>query len=111
MPSVGGNTSTSQDNLIYVPISLAQKRLASNVGAKNAALVNKITVQVTRQEPDRRRQEGHQRPPDSARHGSVDFLVNSQDDIAAAANEVNKTMTMLLGVVAGISCWSAASAS
>jgi putative ABC transport system permease protein len=104
LQSVGGNTTNSQDNQIYVPISLAQRQISAVRGARNASVVSKITVQVT----DKSQIDAAKKGISDlllSRHNvtTPDFVLNSQDDIAAAANEVNRTMTMLLGVVAGIS--------
>jgi putative ABC transport system permease protein len=101
---VGGNAQESRDGQIYVPITLAQRQLASFRGARGAQLVHKITVQLGNKDQataakkaieDLLKQRHNVQQPD--------FVLNSQDDIAAAANEINKTMTVLLGTIAGIS--------
>ncbi|TAK56707.1 MAG: FtsX-like permease family protein [Dehalococcoidia bacterium] len=38
-----------------------------------------------------------------ANHGTVDFQVNSQDDLLATSQKVARTLTILLGAIAGIS--------
>jgi putative ABC transport system permease protein len=101
---VGGNAQESRDGQIYVPITLAQRQIAVFRGARGASLVNKITVQVT----NKNQVEAAKKNIEDTlkvRHNvqQPDFVLNSQDDIAAAANEVNKTMTVLLGAIAGIS--------
>jgi putative ABC transport system permease protein len=101
---VGGNAQESRDGQIYVPITLAQRQLAAFRGVRGAQLVHKITVQLQNKDQagaakkaieDLLKQRHNVQQPD--------FVLNSQDDIAEAANEVNKTMTVLLGTIAGIS--------
>jgi putative ABC transport system permease protein len=101
---VGGDAQESRDVQIYVPITLAQRQIAAFRGVRGAQIVNKITVQLQGKEAipaakvaieDLLKQRHNVNQPD--------FELNSQDDIAAAANEVNKTMTVLLGAIAGIS--------
>ncbi|HLF78653.1 MAG TPA: ABC transporter permease [Dehalococcoidia bacterium] len=101
---VGGNAQESRDGQIYVPITLAQRQIAAFRGVRGAQIVNKITVQLQNKDQaetakkaieDLLKQRHNVQQPD--------FVLNSQDDIAAAANEVNKTMTVLLGAIAGIS--------
>ena len=101
---VGGNPQETRDGQIYVPITLAQRQIAAFRGARGAQIVNKITVQL-----------GNKSQVDVAkkaiedllkqRHNvqQPDFELTSQDDIAATANEVNKSMTVLLGAIAAIS--------
>jgi putative ABC transport system permease protein len=104
LASVGGTGSTSRDNLIYVPFTLAQRRISSQFGARSASLVSQITVQLRDREDV---SAAKQAISDLllSRHSvsSADFVIQSQDDIAATANEVNRTMTVLLGAIAGIS--------
>jgi putative ABC transport system permease protein len=100
----GGSAEASQDNQLFVPISTAQRQFAAIRGARNASLVNQITVQVD----DKRNIDAVKREIESLlmeRHQVVtpDFIVESQEDIQAAINEVSETMTVLLGSIAGIS--------
>ena len=101
---VGGTGPNSRDNLIYVPFTLAQRRISSQFGARSASLVSQITVQV-RDKSDVSTAKQAIADLLLSRHNvsSADFVIQSQDDIAATANEVNRTMTVLLGAIAGIS--------
>ena len=100
----GGSAAASQDNQIYLPISTVQTQIQAARGVRNTSIVNQITVQVSdksqinaaRQEIDRLLSQRHQ-------VATPDYIIESQEDIQAAINEVSQTMTVLLGSIAGIS--------
>jgi putative ABC transport system permease protein len=100
----GGNSSQSQDDQVFVPISTSQKQLQAAFGGRGFSTVNQITVQVASKDQI----DAAKRGIDELlrqRHNVVDpdFTVESQGDIQNAISEVSKTMTMLLGAIAGIS--------
>jgi putative ABC transport system permease protein len=101
----GGNSFTSYDNQIFLPLTTVQRQLSFTRNARNASsVVSQITVKV-----------GNKSNLDEAktaitnlltqRHqvGTADFTVESQEDLAASAREVSQAMTVLLGSIAGIS--------
>jgi putative ABC transport system permease protein len=99
--SKGGNSVQSQDDMIFVPLSTAQKQL---FGVK---YLSSILLQVKTQDQMilAQNQVGYLL---LARHGisepaSADFSMRSQEDILEAATSVSSTLTALLTGVAAIS--------
>ena len=88
-----------------MPFALGLRRLSpSELGPPGATPIRRITVQVI----DKAHVAGVKKSVTDfliARHKvqSADFDVTTQDDIAATANAVNASMTVLLGAIAGIS--------
>jgi len=97
----GGTGFTNQDDIIYVPLSTAQKFLSGGDS------VSSISIQVDSQE--------HMDAVQSAvtalllaRHNisdpaAADFSVINQADAISAASSVTRTFTVLLAAIAGIS--------
>ena len=97
----GGSGFGSQDDMIFVPLSTAQRYLAGdtyvttiNIQAADQNSMADVQQQVTNLLLDRR----HISDPTLA-----DFSVFNQADITAAASSVTNTLTILLGAIAGIS--------
>jgi putative ABC transport system permease protein len=97
----GGTGFGSQDDMIFVPISTAQRFLAGDtyvttisVQAQDQKSMTAIQEQVTALLLDRH----HINDPTEA-----DFSVLNQTDIVATASSVTNTFTLLLGAIAGIS--------
>lgn len=97
----GGSGFGSQDDMVFIPISSAQKFLAGS------EYVSNISVQAVDSESMAAVQENitslllsrHKiKDPSSA-----DFTILNQNDIVATASSVTQTFTILLGSVAGIS--------
>jgi putative ABC transport system permease protein len=101
----GGNSTQSQDDQVFVPLTTAQKQIQSAFGTRGGfSTVNQITVQATNKDAIagiKTELDQHLRQ----RHKVVDpdFVIESQEDIQATIGEVSKTMTILLGAIAGIS--------
>ncbi len=101
----GGNSSSSLDNQIFLPLTTVQTQLQSfRGGGSSATRVSQITVKVD--------SKNHVNSVKDAlttflegQHqvAQPDFTVESQEDIAATVNQVSQTMTVLLGSIAGIS--------
>jgi putative ABC transport system permease protein len=100
----GGNSASSYDNQMFVPLTTVQRQLSRTRGSQNTAVVSQITVKV--------QGKGSLNSAKTAitqllmeRHSvaTADFTVESQEDLAASALEVSQTMTVLLGSIAGIS--------
>ncbi len=99
--SKGGTSFGSQDNMIFIPISTAQKFLAG------ADYVSTINVQVESAQAMASVQSGianlllilH----NIADPLLADFSVTSQQDILESASSITNTMTILLAAIAGIS--------
>jgi putative ABC transport system permease protein len=101
----GGNSTQSQDDQVFVPLTTSQKQIQSAFGTRGGfSTVNQITVQATNKDAIA----GIKTELDQLlrqRHKVVDpdFVIESQEDIQATIGEVSKTMTILLGAIAGIS--------
>ncbi len=102
--SVGSSSTTNEDDQAIVPITTAADDL---VGGTSRNKVSQILIEATSsgtlsaayQEADYEL---------LALHGittptGADFTITTQQQLAAASNSVNKTLTVLLGGVAGIS--------
>ncbi len=99
--SKGGSGFGSQDDMIFVPISTAQRFLTGgdyvstiSIQAVSAEEMTAVQQQVTALLLDRH----HITDPTLA-----DFSVLNQADIVATASSVTGTFTILLGAIAGIS--------
>jgi putative ABC transport system permease protein len=97
----GGSGFGSQDDMIFVPLTSAQKFLAGadyvttiSVEAEDASLMTDIQQQIT----DLLLLRHHISDPTLA-----DFSTLNQADIVSAASSVTQTFTILLAAVAGIS--------
>ncbi len=99
--SKGGSGFNNQDDVIYIPISSAQKFLVGK------DYLSTISVQAT----DQNSMADVQTQITSlllARHkisdpASADFNILNQSDIVASASSITNTLTILLGSIAGIS--------
>ncbi|HEX5367906.1 MAG TPA: ABC transporter permease [Dehalococcoidia bacterium] len=105
LASKGGNSSSSLDNQILLPLTTVQTELQSfRRDASNATVVGQLTVKVASKNDinnvktsiDALLQERHQ-------VAQSDVTIESQEDIASTVNQVSQTMTVLLGSIAGIS--------
>jgi putative ABC transport system permease protein len=105
LKSKGGNEASSYDDQMFLPLSTVQRQLSFSRNVRNAsAVVSQITVKV-----ESKGDLGDAKQAITLllleRHevATADFRVESQEDLAASANEVSQTMTVLLGSIAGIS--------
>lgn len=97
----GGTGFGSQDDMIYVPLTTAQRYLEGDtyvttisVQAQSQTVMADVQQQIT----DLLLERHHISDPTLA-----DFSVLNQSDIVAAASSVTNTFTILLGAIAGIS--------
>lgn len=97
----GGSGFGSQDDMIFVPISTAQRFLAGDtyvttisIQAADQSSMSQIQQDVTNLLLDRHHISNVQ---------LADFSVLNQSDIVATASSITSTFTMLLGAIAGIS--------
>jgi putative ABC transport system permease protein len=97
----GGTGFGSQDDMIYIPLTTAQKFLAGsdylstiNVEATDAESMTELETEITNLLLERH----NISDPDSA-----DFSTMNQADIIATASSVTETFTILLAAIAGIS--------
>lgn len=97
----GGSGFQNQDDMIFIPLTSAQKFLAGNdyvstiaAQAVNADAMTQAQSDITNLLLDRHR---------ISDPASADFSILNQNDIVATASSVTQTFTILLGAVAGIS--------
>ncbi|MSP22436.1 MAG: FtsX-like permease family protein [Dehalococcoidia bacterium] len=98
----GGNGES--DNYVFVPLPTIQGRLGFLRNSTGQVFVQQINVQ-TAPKVDQQIVSGAVSQLLSERHSVVtpDFTVQSQEDLIGAAGEVSRTLSILLGSVAGIS--------
>jgi putative ABC transport system permease protein len=102
LQSKGGTGFFNQDDQIFVPLSTAQLRLVGQTNFGQGNVVNSIEVQVDQpNDVNNVTQEITQAL--SARHGSVDFSVTSQQDVLSTITQATNVLTIFLGGIAGIS--------
>jgi len=97
----GGSGFGSQDDMVFIPLTSAQKFLVGksyvstiNIQAKDAESMTALQEEVTSLLLARH----NISDPDSA-----DFRIMNQADIVASASTITDTLTLLLGSIAGIS--------
>jgi putative ABC transport system permease protein len=104
MAAKGGSGGGVQDDYIFVPVTTLQNRIGFVRNPSGETNVNQINVQTT--------EGANQKAVQAAitnllvsRHAvsEPDFTVQSQDDLVGAAGEVARTLSILLGSIAGIS--------
>jgi len=99
--SKGGSSFGSQDDIVYVPITTAQKILAGvnyvstiSVQIQNSKLMNQAKLEITNLLLQRHNITDPQ---------LADFNIISQQDIIESASSITNTMTILLAAIASIS--------
>ncbi|HVT46051.1 MAG TPA: ABC transporter permease [Thermoanaerobaculia bacterium] len=98
----GGNMmGQDQDDQVIVPYTTAMKRLSGTprLNLIYASAVSDAAVQDALQQIDALLRQRHRIPPG----GDADFMMRSQEEIAAGAAETSRTLSLLLGSVAAIS--------
>lgn len=97
----GGSGFSSQDDMIFVPLSTAQQFLAGSdyVSTISVAAINQESMLQMQEEITALLLARHNiTNPDLA-----DFSIMNQADIISSASSITNTLTMLLGSIAGIS--------
>ncbi len=99
--SKGGTGFSNQDDIIYIPISTAQRFLSGNeyVTTINVEAISQGSMTAAEEEITSLLLARHN-ISDSA---SADFSTMNQADIISSASSISGTLTMLLGSIAGIS--------
>ena len=104
MAPQGGRGEGSQDDYVFIPVPTLQSRIAFLRNPQGEVNINQITI---RSDPN----DGQGIVKDEVtkfllRHHGVtepDFTVQTQNELIAAQEEVNATLSILLGSIAGIS--------
>jgi len=99
--SKGGSGPSNSDDIIYVPISAAQRFLAgkSSISSIDVQAESQDTLDATQQEITTLLLSRH----NISDATSADFSVMNQADIVSSLSSVTGTLTLLLGAIAGIS--------
>jgi len=99
--SKGGSGFGSQDDMIFIPITTAQRNLSGgnyissiNVQAENAQAMASVQSAITNLLLARH---------NIADAASADFSIMNMQDLVGAASSITNTMTILLAAIAGIS--------
>jgi putative ABC transport system permease protein len=104
MERKGASATENQDDLMFIPLPTMQARIPYIRNPKGQSNVHQITVKVTNPSHFKQAKEEIAALL-RQRHGvsEDDFTISSQEDLESTANEVSKTLTLLLGSIAGIS--------
>lgn len=101
--SEGGDSSSSGDYSIYVPISTAQRYLTGKSSSSVSTIYVKATdensVTTAKNEITALLLERHNISDSS----SADFSASTQEDLMSSLSSVSQTLSVLLGAIAGIS--------
>jgi putative ABC transport system permease protein len=97
----GGSGFTSQDDMIYIPLTTAQRYLTGNqyvsfisIAAANAGAMTQVQDDVTALLLSLHK---------ISNPVNADFSIINQNDIISTASSITSTFTLLLGAIAGIS--------
>ena len=99
----GSSDESNEDDVIYLPLSTVQARipfLRDRTGQKN---VQEITVKVSSSDELKSTQQAVYQLMLQRHEGTEDFGVQTQEDLLSTATQVTRTLTLLLGAIAGIS--------
>jgi putative ABC transport system permease protein len=103
LKSLGGGALGSQDNQVVIPLTTAQSRL---IRRGDANRIDQILVQATSAGSVAAAQEevtNILRTRHNTRVGSDDFNITTQQDILNTVNTVTGTLTLVLGLIGGVS--------
>ncbi len=104
MQAKGGSGDGTSDAYVYTPVSTIQSRIGFNRNASGQVLVNQINIQAM-PNANQERLVADLTAFLMDRHAvaTADFTVKSQDDLLGASTQVTRTLSILLGSIAGIS--------
>jgi putative ABC transport system permease protein len=103
MEERGASGSGTDDTQIYVPLTTFLARVPFGRSATGASNVQEIVVKVTEGSKLTQTQQDIQELLYERHDSTEDFTVKTQNDLLSTANKVSRTMTILLGAIAGIS--------
>ena len=103
MEERGASGSGSDDTQILVPLTTFLARVPFGRSATGASNVQEIIVKVTESSKLTQTQQDIQQLLYERHDSTEDFTVKTQNDLLSTANKVSRTMTILLGAIAGIS--------
>jgi putative ABC transport system permease protein len=94
--------SSGDDTSAIMPLTTFQAKVPFGRNATGRSNVQAIVVKV-KDGQDMTKAKADLTTLLAARHGTQDFQVNSQDDLLSTSKKVTRTLTILLGAIAGIS--------
>lgn len=104
MEKKGGSGDGSADSYVYIPVSTIQSRIGFNRNASGQVSVNQINVQAApNARQDKLIADITAFLMDRHQVTTADFSVKSQEDLLGASTQVTRTLSILLGSIAGIS--------
>jgi putative ABC transport system permease protein len=106
MESKGSQASGNQDDVVFVPITTLQKKIAVNRNASGTQSVNQINLSLVDDKKATRDSAVAEIADMLRQHHKVnqdDFTIRSQEDLLQTATQVTGTLTLFLGAIAGIS--------
>jgi putative ABC transport system permease protein len=103
MEQRGASGSGTDDTQIYVPLTTFLARVPFARSANGTQSVQQIIVKVSDGGKLTQTQQSIQQLLLGRHSNTADFTVKTQNDLLSTANKVSRTMTILLGAIAGIS--------
>ena len=103
MQTLGSSSTTNQDDQVFVPLSTLQFRIRFLRNPLGQTNVMQIAVQVQKSSQLKDMKAAINDLLLQRHNGNQDFTVLTQDDLLTTANDVSRTLTILLGAIAGIS--------
>jgi len=103
MEERGASGGGTDDTQIYLPLTSFLARIPFARSASGTQSVQQIMVKVTESSKLNQTQQDIQQLLLERHNGTADFTVKTQSDLLSTANKVSRTMTILLGAIAGIS--------
>jgi putative ABC transport system permease protein len=103
MEERGASGSGTDDTQILVPLTTFLARVPFGRSATGASNVQQIIVKVTEGDKLEQTKEDIQQLLYERHDSKEDFTVKTQSDLLSTANKVSRTLTILLGAIAGIS--------
>jgi putative ABC transport system permease protein len=102
LESKGGGPLANVDDQVLIPLTTLQAQFSNPRSPKGTSNVSQIVVQATSSKTVNAAKDEITNILTSL-HGSVDFVVQTQNDQVAAQTGTTQVLTILLGAVAGIS--------
>jgi len=102
MERKGASATANQDDLVFIPLPTMQARIPFLRNPQGKSNLMQISVRV-KNRSDLPRAEQELGDLLRQRHGADDFTIQTQEDLLSTVNDVTKTLTILLGSIAGIS--------
>ena len=103
MEERGASGGGTDDTQIYLPLTSFLARIPFVRNARGTSSVQEIVVKVAESSKLTQTQQDIQQLLLERHSNTADFTVKTQSDLLSTANKVSRTMTILLGAIAGIS--------